>query len=78
MKDLVAAGVVMEFIVPIHADLDFDQLEEAKLGTEYARIMLSTSLAETSIISPDVDVVIDHGLSRRRAMGCDVSVSMTT
>ena len=64
-KDLVAAGVAKELIVPFHADLDVDEIEEAKRGTKHARIMLSTSLAETSITLPDVDVVIDFGLSRR-------------
>ena len=68
----------MEFIVPFHADLDFDELEEAKVGADYPRIVVSTSLAETSITLPDVDVVIDLGLSRRRAMGCDVRFSLTT
>ena len=65
LKDLVAAGVAKELIVPFHADLDVDVIEEAKRGTKDARIMLSTSLAETSITLPDVDVVIDLGLSRR-------------
>ena len=77
LDNLVAAGVDMKFVVPFHADLDVPQLEAAKRGADYPRIVLSTSLAETSITLPDVDVVIDLGLSRRRAMGCDVRVSLT-
>ena len=74
LDNLVAAGVDMEVVVPFHADLDDAQLQTAKRGADHARIVLSTSLAETSITLPDVDVVIDLCLSRRTAMETDVRV----
>ena len=64
LEGLVGAGVDAEFVVPFHADLDDAQLDTAKRGADHARIVLSTSLAETSITLPDVDVVIDLCLSK--------------
>ena len=75
LEGLVGAGVDAELVVPFHADLDAAQLDTAKRGADHARIVLSISLAETSITVPDVDVVIDFCLSRRTAMETDIRVS---
>ena len=57
METLVSSGIENKCVVPFHADLDELQLETAKKVTPYAHTILSTSLAETSITLPDVDVV---------------------
>ena len=64
-QKLVAAGIDPKKVVPFHAELDESQLEAVKRPTDYARIILSTSFAETSVTLPDVDVVIDVCLARR-------------
>ena len=46
-----------------YADVAEHLLEQAKKATDYPRAVLATSLAETAIILPDVDIVIDLGVS---------------
>ena len=58
------AGVEAKAIVHFHGELEFDQLEKAKIPTSYPRIMLATSKAETSLTLADADFVVDLGLSR--------------
>ena len=64
LLELKDKGVPPKHIVPFHSEVEPDQLEAAKDPTTYARCVLATSLAETSITLPDVDVVIDLGFSR--------------
>ena len=52
-------------IFPFHSELEDDYLDRVKQPSDKPRVILSTSLAETSITIPDVDYVIDVGLSRR-------------
>ena len=39
-------------------------MRDAKRATSYPRVLLATTIAETSVTLPDVDVVVDLGLSR--------------
>ena len=57
-------GVEARAIVPFHGELEFEQLEKAKIPTHYPRIVLATSKAETSLTLADADFVVDLGLSR--------------
>ena len=57
-------GVEARAIVHFHGELEFDQLEKAKIPTPYPRIVLATSKAETSLTLADADFVVDLGLSR--------------
>ena len=57
-------GVEARAIVPFHGELEFGQLEKAKIPTHYPRIVLATSKAETSLTLADADFVVDLGLSR--------------
>ena len=57
-------GVEAKAIVHSHGELEFDQLEKAKIPTSYPRIVLATSKAETSLTLADADFVVDLGLSR--------------
>ena len=64
-QKLVAAGIDPKRVVPFHAELDDSQLDAVRRPTDDARIIVSTSFAETSVTLADVDVVIDVCLSRR-------------
>ena len=68
MDSIVSAGVETKSVVPFHAELDAMQLDAAKSAASHPRVNLSTSLAETYITVPYVDVVIDLCVSRRRAL----------
>ena len=68
MDSIVKAGVETKCVVPFHAELDVLQLDAAKSAASHPRVIVSTSLAEPSITVPDVDVVIDLCVSRRRAL----------
>ena len=57
-------GVETRAIVLFHGELEFEQLEKAKIPTRYPRIVLATSKAETSLTLADADFVVDLGLSR--------------
>jgi len=59
------AGADPSCIFPFHSELDDEFLDKVKQPSARPRVILSTSLAETSITIPDVDFVIDVGLSRR-------------
>ena len=57
-------GVESKRIVPLHGELEFAEIQRAKKPTSFARAVLATSKAETSITLSDVDIVIDLGISR--------------
>ncbi len=57
-------GFKTRAIVLFHGELEFEQLEKAKIPTRYPRIVLATSKAETSLTLADADFVVDLGLSR--------------
>ena len=59
------AGIDSSCLFPLHADMDTAYVYTVTQASNKARVILSTSLAETSITIPDVDYVIDVGLSRR-------------
>ena len=61
---LAKVGVESKAIVSFHAEMEFEQLEKAKKPTRFPRAVLATSKAETSLTLPDVDIVVDLGLSR--------------
>ena len=58
-------GVESKRIVPLHAELEFGEIERAKKPTVFSRAVLATSKAETALTLPDVDIVIDLAISRK-------------
>ena len=62
--ELQKAGLPQQALVPFHSELEVEELEVAKRATPHARVILATSMAETAVTIPDVDVVVDLGLSR--------------
>jgi HrpA-like RNA helicase len=65
-------GVESKSIVPLHGDLEYDEIQRAKKPTSFSRAVLATSKAETSITLSDVDAVIDLGISRSIEHGDDL------
>ena len=61
---LTKLGVDDRAIVSFHAEMEFEQLENAKKPTQFRRAVLATSKAQTSLTLSDVDIVLDLGLSR--------------
>ena len=55
--------VAADKIFPL-SDLDPQGIKDALTPRAYPRIVLSTSLAEMAMKIPDVDVVLDSGISR--------------
>ena len=55
-----------------HAELDEDTKDNVVCGSDQARIVLATSIAETSLTIPDVEIVIDTGLVRTSAEYHDI------
>ena len=61
---LVALGVPASHVTPLHADLDPDEFINAAQEYSYAKVYVSTSVAQRAITIPSVDFVIDCGLVR--------------
>jgi ATP-dependent helicase HrpB len=59
-----AAALDKEQVSPFHRDLEEFELDKVRNPANYPRIILASSLAETSLTLADVDLVIDLGLSR--------------
>jgi len=53
-------------ILPLHSKLSQTEQDAVKASYSGIKIILATNIAQTSITIPDVDVVIDSGLERRR------------
>ena len=64
-EELEKRGVPPSRVFKLHSDLDQKTIDAATAKTDFTRIVLSTSIAETSIIIPDVDHVIDYALCRK-------------
>ncbi len=64
---LVEAGIAARGISihPLYGDLPFDEQQRAILPGRQRKVVLATSIAETSLTIEGVRVVIDSGLSRR-------------
>ena len=72
LQALEKVGVASKSIVPLHGELEFEQVQRAKQPTSFPRAVLATSKAETSITLSDVDAVIDLGISRSIEHGDDL------
>lgn len=59
-----AAGLTNLAVLPLHGRLSSREQDAALSPAEGARIVVSTSLAESSLTVPGVRVVVDSGLSR--------------
>ena len=64
---LIEAGLIERDISihPLYGDLPFDQQQAAILPGRQRKVVLATSIAETSLTIEGVRIVIDCGLSRR-------------
>ncbi len=58
-------GCAALVVVPLYGDLPFDEQERAIVPTKQRKVVLATSIAESSLTIEGVTVVVDAGLSRR-------------
>lgn len=58
-------GISRAVICPLYGDLPFEQQQQAILPGAQRRVVLATSIAETSLTIKGVRIVVDSGLSRR-------------
>ena len=58
-------GHVSALVCPLYGDLPFEKQKQAILPGPQRRVVLSTSIAETSLTIEGVRIVVDSGLSRR-------------
>lgn len=59
------AGSTAAVVYPLYGDLPFEQQQRAILPGPQRRVVLATSIAETSLTIEGVRIVVDSGLSRR-------------
>ena len=69
---LINAGINAEWIAPLHADLQPHQKKRACAQVVHPKVILSTSVAETSITLPQIDHVLDSGICRTRQAYDDI------
>ena len=58
-------GLTAAVVCPLYGDLPFEQQQRAILPGPQRRVVLATSIAETSLTIEGVRLVVDSGLSRR-------------
>lgn len=59
------SGLTAAVLCPLYGDLPFEQQQRAILPGPQRRVVLATSIAETSLTIEGVRLVVDSGLSRR-------------
>ena len=57
-------GIRAQWISLLHADLEKHQIEKALTAVSHPKVILATSLAQTSITIPHIDHVLDSGFCR--------------
>ena len=63
-QSIIKGGLPKHWAMPLHADMELDELYRVMEKADHPKALLSTSLAETSITLPEVDYVLDCCLKR--------------
>lgn len=58
-------------ILPLHAELPYDEQKRALVSYDVQKIILATNIAQTSITVPDIDAVVDSCLERIETVSMD-------